>query len=115
MTRGTISARTVTWAAVVVAPLFGRAAIVSAQLAVQPFYLEQTTSALNSETGIFAPHRTTTLARRVDGVTTVVEGLGPDFSARIRKIMSPNGLAVTLWDNAKLKTTWPESEGPSAG
>jgi hypothetical protein len=88
--------------------LLGRSVTVAAQVVVvQPFYLEQTTSATNSDTGVFGPYKTKTVARRSDGVTAVVDGLGPNSSGRIREVTSPDGLAVTAWENVKLKTTWP--------
>jgi hypothetical protein len=91
-----------------------RRAVVAAESGIQPFYLEQTTSAEMSETGAFVPHSTRTVARRADGVTAVIEGLGPTFSGRMRDVMSPDGQTVTVWQDTHLKTTWPAGNAQAA-
>jgi hypothetical protein len=83
--------------------------IVSAQAPIQPFYLTQTTSAMNLTTGVFGPFRTKTTARRADGTTVVVDGFAAAID-QIRKVMSPNGDATTVWERARLKTTWPADD-----
>jgi hypothetical protein len=84
----------------------------SAQVAIQPFYLEQLTSGVSPETGVFHPSSMKTVARRSDGVTVVVEERGPAFALKIRQILSPDGKAVTVWENVMLETTWPgQSDG----
>jgi hypothetical protein len=85
----------------------GQSVRVVAQVVLQPFYLEQTTSTLHADTGVFGPDRTKTVARRADGVTVVVDGFGPTSFGKTRKVMTPDGIAVTVWQNVKLKTTWP--------
>ena len=86
-----------------------RHAIVSAQASVQPFYLTQTSSGMNLTTGVFGPHRTKTIARRADGTTAVVDGFAAAID-QIRKVMSPNGDATTVWERPRLKTTWPAGD-----
>ena len=83
--------------------------MVSAQAAVQPFYLTQTTSGMNLTTGVFGPHRTKTIVRRADGTTVVVDGFAAAID-QIRKVMSPNGDATTVWERPRLKTTWPADD-----
>jgi hypothetical protein len=87
----------------------GRAAIVSAQATVQPFYLTQTISAMNLTTGVFGPFCTKTIARRANGMTVVVDGFVA-ATGQIRKVMSPNGDATTIWEVTRLKTTWPAND-----
>lgn len=95
--------------AIAIGSTMGRGAIVSAQASVQPFYLTQTTSAMNLTTGVFGPFRTKTIARRADGTTVVVDGFAAAID-QIRKVMSPNGDATTVWERPRLKTTWPTDD-----
>ena len=86
-----------------------RHAIVSAQAPVQPFYLTQTASGMNLTTGVFGPFGTKTIARRADGTTVIVDGFAAAID-QIRKVMSPNGDATTVWERPRLKTTWPADD-----
>jgi hypothetical protein len=114
MIRRTAAPVTIMLAATGSVLLLGRSSTVEAQVVVQPFYLEQTTSAIDSNTRVFGPFRGKTVARRGDGVTVVVDGLGPALAGKIRRVMSPDGVAVTVWENVTLKTTWPANSDNDA-
>src|SRR2546428_9335655 len=84
MIRRTAAPLTIMLAAAGAVLLLGRSSTVEAQVVVQPFYLEQTSSAIDSNTSVFGPFRGKTVARRGDGVTVVVDGLGPALAGKIR-------------------------------
>ena len=69
----------------------------------QPFYLEQTDSSINPDTGVFAPYKTKTRARRADGVTVVVDGLGRALPARSERTIwkAPALACEELYDTAE--------------
>jgi hypothetical protein len=83
---------------------------------IQPFYLEQTTSASDPDTHIFGLHGTLTVARRSDGTTVRVESVGPPWDGyRVRHVSMPNGNTASFVDAHRLKTTWPAQSNAVGG
>lgn len=91
-----------------------RSSEVHAEIRIQPFYLEQTISMRHSGDGAFWPAKHVIVARKSDGTTVRSESLGPsDDAPRVRTVLSPAGMSVTLYDSLRMKTTWPlRRDGP---
>ena len=114
--------RTNRWPITVIAVLasfFGaRQLVMRAEVPITAFSLQQDVSlAQPGEALQVSKHRT--IARRSDGVTVILETVGHiEDAITTRHIVAPSAVAsldVTLYDNLKMKTTWPVAPHGSDG
>ena len=114
--------RTNRWPITVIAVLasfFGaRQLVMRAEVPITAFSLQQDVSlAQPGEALQVSKHRT--IARRSDGVTVILETVGHiEDAITTRHIVAPSAvvsLDVTLYDNLKMKTTWPVAPHGSDG
>jgi hypothetical protein len=85
-----------------------RTPTIHAESRIQPFYLEQTISMLHSTDGALRAAKHAIVARRSDGTGVRSESVGPlSDGLYVRTVSWPDGRHVTLYDNLRLRTTWP--------